>query len=161
MQSSKRTFHPNELIAKQNAKGLLILAIPITVGFLVNVFNFNKTYNKSTWGAIFLIVFLSWLTFYFWYKIFDSGTKLIINKEGIWSRKSKLIPWDIVEAYHFEKRSGKTVTYILWIETKNIGQSYKLEITFLDKGYIEVNKAIEANSEGFNIRYSGMNEYEY
>ncbi|HEY6506349.1 MAG TPA: hypothetical protein VIZ28_20375 [Chitinophagaceae bacterium] len=161
MKSSTRTFHPDELIGKQKAKGLLILAIPITIGFLINAFNFTETYNKSSVGAIFLTGILAVLTFYFWYKILDSATKLIINKQGIWVRKYQTIPWDTIEAYHFEKRLGKTLTSILWIESTTIGQSYSLEITFLDRGYDEIIKAIESNSKGSNIRYSGINEIEY
>ena len=161
MKSSKRTFHPNELVAKQNAKGLLILAIPATVGFLINAFNFAKTYSKSPAGAIFLNVLLLILTFYFWYKIFDSATKLIINKHGIWIKKYKTIPWEAIEAFHFEMRIAKTLTSILWIESTTIGQSYSLEITFLNTGLDEIIQAIERNSKGFNIRYSGINEIKY
>jgi hypothetical protein len=161
MQPSSRTYHPDELVGRQNAKGLLILAIPITIGFLVNAFNFTEGYKRSAVGAIFLTGVLFVLSVYFWYKIFDSGTKLIINRHGIWTRKYKTLPWDTIEAYHFERRLGKTVTSILWVESTIIGQSYSLEITYLDRGYDDISNAIEINSNNFDIRYSGINEIEY
>lgn len=160
MQSSRRTFHPDELVARQNAKGLLIFAIVTTIGFLINVFNFNDTYNKSQVGAIFLVGVLSILTFFFWYKILDSGVKLIINRDGIWIRKYNLISWDTIEAFYFENRPGRTFKSALRIESKTIGQSYTIEIMLLDKGFDEIIKAIEANSKGFNIKYSGVNTLE-
>ena len=84
-----------------------------------------------------LISFLSLLTVYFWFNILDKRVKLTITKKGVWSRKYGLTTWDSIEAYHFEKREGKTIPSILWIETTTIGNSMKLDITLLDKGLMK------------------------
>lgn len=164
MQSFNSISETEGLVARQNGKGLIVLAIFPLVGLIVifsNAKDLTKWYNDFSFGAIFLISLLSILTVYFWFNILDRRVKLTVTEKGIWSRKHGLITWDNIEAYHFEKRKGKTVTYILWIETTTIGNSMKLDVTFLDKGFDEIGTAVKKYSEGYGLRYSGLNEYEY
>lgn len=164
MQSFNSISETEGLVARQNGKGLIILALFPLVGLIVifsNPRDLIKWYNNFAFGAIFLISFLSLLTVYFWFNILDKRVKLTITKKGIWSRKYGLTTWDSIEAYHFEKRKGKTITYILWIETTTIGNSMKLDITLLDKGFDEIDEAMKKYSKGHELRYSGLNEYEY
>jgi len=133
----------------------------MTIGFAINAFNFIKTYNKSPFGAIFIITFLSLGSFYLWYKILDNGVKRVINKDGIWTKKYGLVKWENIFNYQFEKRKGKTVTYNLKIDTQNPGRLIVCEITYLDTEFSEVKKAIDINSKEYNIQYLGIDEYEY
>ncbi len=162
MNSSIHSYESSVLIAKKNASGFIIFAIFPFIGLCVAVYYYSEIFNgrgKNQLISLLLIATLLLLTIYFGYQFFDRGTKLLINKKGIWTKKYGLVHWYSIEFYHFEKRIGKIVSYIFWIESTTIGNSLKLEITFLDKNYTEIQKAIDINSKGFVIRYSGMNEY--
>ena len=90
----------------------------------------------------------------------DTGTKLIINKNGIWSRKFGLVVWENIFNYQFEKRIGKTVTYNLKLDTQNHGKLIVWDITYLNTDFQEIEKAIEVYLRDYNIQYLGLEEYE-
>jgi hypothetical protein len=164
MQSSNLLQETTELIAKQNGKGLIILAILPLIGLLTIAFNPTYTiawYKKNPFGAIFLISTLSILSIYLWYKILDTGVKLKVNKQGIWTKKYGLIQWQNIFSYQFEKRKGRTVTYNLKLDTQNPGRLIVCDLTFLDKDFSEVKRAIDLNSKDYNIQFLEIDEYEY
>ncbi|MEI6947354.1 hypothetical protein V9K67_09200 [Paraflavisolibacter sp. H34] len=164
MQTTDFARGTNELIAKQNGKGLIILAVLPSIGLLTIIFNPNHTiswYTKNPFGAVFLISTLFILTAYLWNKILDTGVKLKVNEEGIWTKKHGLINWQNIFTYQLEKRLGKTVTYNLKLETKNPGRLIVCDLTFLDKDFFEIKESIELNAKGYNIQFLGILEHEY
>ena len=161
-QSYQLTYHPNELVAKQEAKGLKFLAmIPsgILVFMAIDYLETVKWFRDNPWGCFFSVLLLLFLTIYFWREVSDKGIKLVINRHGIWTKKTQLLSWENIDAFYFEQQNNTTTTYIFWIDTKITGVSFHFDITYLDTEPSLIVKAIEANSKENEIRYSGMHKF--
>jgi hypothetical protein len=149
-------------VAKQKAKGLKFLAILPSVILVFMAITYSETrkwYSENPAGCIFLISLLLFLTIFLWREVSDKGIKLVINRHGIWTKKTQLLSWENIDAFYFEQQNNTTTTYIFWIDTKITGVSFHFDITYLDTEPSLIVKAIETNSKENEIRYSGMHKF--
>jgi hypothetical protein len=149
-----------DFIARQNAWILKVYAVLSVLPALVNLYYLPEAIEKRLFWPIVLAIFFSASTIYLWFLVLDKRKKLIITKEGIWSKKYKLLPWETVVGYFFERRwGGKILTTFLFIDTTAGGEPLKIEITYLDKSPGEISDAIQRSSAGFKIETTGIHNY--
>jgi hypothetical protein len=125
----------------------------------INYSETGKWYSENPAGCIFLISLLLFLTIFLWREVSDKGIKLVINRHGIWTKKTQLLSWENIDAFYFEQQNNTTTTYIFWIDTKITGVSIHFDITYLDTEPSLIVKAIETKSKENEIRYSGMHKF--
>lgn len=157
------THDVNELVARHTGKYFRILAIFFSIPLIVFAFRYSSTvewFKQNPGGCVFLLSFLLLASTYFWYTSFDKRIKLVINRSGIWSVKYQQLAWDNVDAFYFQRVSGGSTDYFLWIDTKVIGESIKMDISWLDKDVTEIEEAISKNGKDYSIRYSGIIPFE-
>lgn len=162
MQAPLLTYKPNEYIARNNANWLIIPGSVTTFIVILLLYDYIIIQNKSegnSIGSIFSILIPLLLSIFFWYQVFDKGVKLVINEHGLWSKKYRLIPWSNIDAFYFEKVNAKVISYKLWIDTANIGESISIDLTLIEENCSIIAKAIQENSKSCSIRYSGIHEY--
>jgi hypothetical protein len=146
-----------DFIARQNAWILKVYAVLFIPLALVNLYYLPEAIEKQLFWPIVLAIFFSASTIYLWFLVLDRRVKLIITKEGIWSKKYKLLPWETVVGYFFERRrGGKILSTFLFIDTTVGGEPLKIETTYLDKPPQEISDAIQRNSTGYKIYTSGV-----
>ena len=157
------THDANELVARHTGNVFRILAILFSITLTVFAFRYSSTvewFKQNPDGCVFLLSFLFLSSTYSWYTSFDKRIRLVINKSGIWSMKFQQLAWDSIDAFYFQRVSGRSSDYFLWIDTKVIGESVKMDISWLDKDVTEIAEAISKNSKDYSIRYSGIIPFE-
>ncbi len=156
------TNKPDEYIAKNNANWLIIIGIIPTIALFYFIFNYaenQQEIQKNPIGSLFTIAVPLLLSIFCWYNVFDKRIKLVVNEHGIWFKKHGLLPWSNIDAYYFEMINANSISYILWIDTKNIGESISIDLTLVEENCANISDAIQKNSKNWTIRYSGIHKY--
>ena len=156
------TNDPKELIVRGSYKGILWFAILMTIpciGLLINTYdNWKKFITGNPVIAIFLLSILYGGALFGWIKVFDKRVKLIINRNGIWYTKTQFIGWDNIEFFQFvEQKAAKAGTfYVLKLKTKNRSKAYKIDITFFDRNYNQIQASINENASKYSVEDLGL-----
>jgi hypothetical protein len=156
------TNDPKELVVIGSHKGILWFAILMTVpciGVLTDSYdNWKKFISGSPVGAIFLLSIFYGGALFGWIKVFDKRIKFIINRDGIWYSKTQFVSWDNIESLSFEEqKTAKAGTfYLLKLKTKNRSKPYKIDITFFDKSYNQIQTAINENAIKNSVEDLGL-----
>jgi hypothetical protein len=157
------THDAKELVVKRNKYIFIIYGI-LWIGMLAQpIYNFDETAalfkrNPITSTAIYLLVIGAavWLG----YGILSHRVKLVINKRGLWTRRSKLVTWDNLYYYYFIK--GKHQNQITWtfkFKTVAPEREFTVDMFFFDNDHEDIIKAIEDNSYGNTVHYLGVDDY--
>ena len=142
------TNDPKELIARGSHKGILWFAILMTIpsiGLLTDTYNnWKKFIIESPVISILLLSLIYGGALFGWIKVFDKRVKLIINRNGIWYSKYQFTSWDNIECFEFivQKTAKVGTFYVLKLKTKNRSKPYKIDITFFDKNYNQIQTSI-------------------
>ncbi|WP_152270721.1 hypothetical protein [Agriterribacter humi] len=90
---------------------------------------------------------------FFWFKVFDKNIKLIINPNGIWTKATGFIMWDNFWYYYLrERHTNKAGTFRdLIFKLRNDEKEYKVNITYLDIDYKQIQKAIQLNAKDHGV----------
>ena len=150
------TYDADELVARQSVKIFRFLAVLLSIPLAVFAFRYSSVvewFNQNPAGCIFLLSFLILGSAYFWYVSYDKGIKLVINRLGIWTLKHQQLAWENIDAFYFQRVSGRSSDYFLWIDTKVIGQSLKVDISWLDKDITQIANAMKKNGKDNSIRF--------
>lgn len=144
-----------EFIAVGNFKRFKFPAILTTCFFLAGLIQLflsgNKLNSKQILPEIFISVMFFGTALFFWSKVLDKRIKLIINKQGIISNKLGLISWDDVKYFYIKEIFFKGRNYYFLILNTSIGEDRKIELSYLDKSYDRVKKAIQDNNKNNSI----------
>lgn len=151
----------DELIVKGSHKKipiyLLFLIVPCLVLLTEPFSELKKFYSKNLIAATLLTAFIFISAGYWWFMVFDKRIKIIINKNGIWNSKSKFIKWKEISSYHFKEEIFKTRKfYFLVLRTVGDDKEYKIDISFYNKPYEQIEEAMNINSKGFYITNLGL-----
>jgi hypothetical protein len=149
------------LTAKNNRKNFLLPlicgAIPIvglTYSIVKNPENELTEFKKSPIGLSLFLLFLLFLFGFFCYKyFFDNKTKLIINKEGIWTSKYGQTEWQSVWYIYQKEIRGKYTEQKLIVKLNKDDKEIKLDTTYFDKSPDEIIDALKEYSKKFNIQF--------
>jgi hypothetical protein len=150
------TNEPEELIAKGSSKKVpwygLILFVPL-LGLLFDTKkNLKEFYSKNIIIAILITLFMICGSIYFWYMALDKRIKLIINRNGIAFKQNTFLSWENIWYYYIEEEIIKAKAYhFLYLKDKLLDKTYKIEITFYDKTYQEIQSAISNFSKDKSI----------
>lgn len=145
-----KTNDADELIARGSYKPLRFYAILLTgffLGGLIDLYINPKTFHSTDFAISIFIsaVFLSTAIF-FWYKVYDRKIKMIINKNGIISHKTGIIRWEEIRYFYIQETFFKGRDYHFLILKSTTEKEYKIELSYFDKTFEQVRKAIIINS---------------
>jgi hypothetical protein len=146
----------NELIIRGSHKKIPFFLLFITIPCIALVIELQKSSQNFFTGNLFVAIFFLTIccggTAYSWFKFFDKRIRLIINQNGIWMSKSGLIEWNNIWYYHFTEDIVKAREYHCFaFKIKSDHTEYKIDITFLDKAYQQIQEAISINSKKYSI----------
>jgi hypothetical protein len=152
----------DELIVRGSHKRipiyLLFLIVPC-VALLTEPFSeLKKFFSENLIATILLTAFMFISAGYWWFMVFDKRIKIIINKNGIWNAKSNFIEWKEISSYNFKEETFKTRKFhFLVFRTVGNDKEYKIDISFYNKSYEQIEEAVNTNSKGFYITNLGLN----
>ena len=144
-----------EFIAVGNFKRFRFPAILTTCFFLAGLVQLfltgNKLNSKQILPEIFISAMFLGTASFFWSKVLDKRIKLVINKQGIISNKIGLVSWDDLRYFHFKEIFFKGRNYHFLILNTSVNENRKIELSYLDKSYDQVKKAIQDNNKNKSI----------
>ena len=139
-----------ELIAIGNFKRFKFPAILTTCFFLAGLvqlfFTHNRLNSKHVLPDIFIFVLFLGTALFFWTKVLDKRIKLVINKQGIIINKTGIISWDELRYFHIKEMFFKGRNYHFLILRTLLNEEHKIELSYMNKSYEQVRKAIQDNS---------------
>ncbi|HMK20183.1 MAG TPA: hypothetical protein VK492_18415 [Chitinophagaceae bacterium] len=132
-------------------------AIPIvglTYAILKNPKEEMTEFSKSPIGLSILLSFFLFSFGFFCYKYFlDKKTKLIIDKDGIWTSKFGQVKWQSVWYIYQKEMRGKFIEQKLIIKLNEDDKEIKLDTTYFDKTEDEIIAALKGYSSKFNVQF--------
>lgn len=129
--SSRAT--PESVVIKESKSKLVITAV---LGyFLTGALSYGlKNINfEKDWGMLFFMAFFVSIAVSCTYAAFHPKTIAVINKEGIWTPKQQLVPWDKIGYYsHRRHRSKYGNDYIFIFLTRPPFDTIRLNLSATD-----------------------------
>lgn len=144
---------PDELIAKGSSKNVpwfgLFLIVPILGLLFDSTENQREFFLRNPVIAVLLTLFLVCGSVYFWYIALDKRIKLIINSQGIAFKGNNFLAWENIGHYYIKEQIVKAKPYhFLYLKDALQDRLYKMEITFLDKTFQEIQSTMSHFSKG-------------
>jgi hypothetical protein len=154
----------------KNSKGSFLLFAVLSsfpcIGILIRCLQDPRKasleFSESPVFLSLVVLFFCGLAAYFWVRFFDRKYKLIIDRNGIWSVETGLIPWeDIVYLFftHTEKRWGSReraefpTTLELNISLHSTIPVCIIDITALDKSEEQILEALQIHAKKYPIQF--------
>lgn len=109
-------------------------------------------FRKSPIALTLMVLMFFGFAIYFWIKYFDKKTKLIIDRDGIWTKKTDIIPWKDIWYLFFKETRGKWKSLELKIKLRNSETEYSIDLSAMDQTEQDILDALRYNSQGFPIQ---------
>src|SRR5688500_16592805 len=103
MDSYTLTNDGKELVAKLNKGTFVFFGVLWLFMLSQPLYNYNKSielFYKHPVSSSFIYLLALGVGIFLWYNILINGVRLIINKDGLWTRNSGLITWSELYYYH-------------------------------------------------------------
>ncbi|ANE51011.1 hypothetical protein [Flavisolibacter tropicus] len=159
MHPSNTVSQVNEFIAKRDGWQYKVYAIFFSTVLALMLIYFHSQSWFASKRIVIVVVIFALITAYLWYSLLDKTASLIVNHQGIWPKRRKVIPWNIVQRFYFESWHHKVASYFMFIETTEHNRRIKLNVSDLDKTFHEIAEAINQYSNGYNIEYGGITRH--
>lgn len=121
-------------------------------GYLQNPEQEMLEFRKSPIALTLMVLMFFGFAIYFWIKYFDKKTKLIIDRDGIWTKKTDIIPWKDIWYLFFKETRGKWKSLELKIKLRNSETEYSIDLSAMDQTEQDILDALRYNSQGFPIQ---------
>jgi hypothetical protein len=163
MQTPVVTNTADELVIRkhhyQHLAGALISTV-LLIGLVAGPYEKSRIiFKENLFVAILLTLGLVIGAIYCWYSLFDRSVKIVINKKGIWTKKTGLITWDCIQYYYFGLIEGDVTIYLLYIKLHTAENEVQIDISYAGNTRSDLASAIEQHSSGYTIYNLSEDQY--
>ena len=153
------------LTIRKRGKSFLFFAVFMTIASVVIYIGSQdekeEWRNNNAFGFYLIHVFVIVMAAFFWLLYFNKGIVLIINEEGVWTKKYKLIEWSDLDAYYTETvlLDGFGGSNLVLVD--KFDNQYIIDISDTDINLESVKELLEIYRKKHGFRNSGHGERSY